>query len=96
MGKKKTPELPPSREVRLQDGVTEGYAEEVALSIYSGSTTELMDGIASIELTIEGKRANAARTIAKLLRDKLLVDGYIVVSDIDNLLEDFLEQEQST
>lgn len=85
--------VPSSREVRLEDGITDGYAEHVALSIYSGSTKELLDGITSIELTIEARRANAARSIAKILRDKLMVDGYLVISDIDHALMEFLEAE---
>lgn len=93
MAKSREAELPPSREVRLEDGVTEGFAEHVALSIYSGSTKELIDGICSIELTIEAKRANAARGLALALRNKLLVEGYLVISDIDHALEDFLEAE---
>lgn len=77
----------------MQDGVTEGFAESVAMSIYEGSSTELMHGIAAIELTIESRRANAARGLAMALRVKLAEEGYIVTSDIDDALEDFLETE---
>lgn len=89
------PDIPPSREIRLQDGVTEGFAEHVALSIYSGSTKELLDGITAIELTIEARRANAARGVALAVRNKLMADGYLVQLDIENILEDFLENELS-
>lgn len=95
MSKKKSPELPASREVRLQDGVTEGFAEHVGLKIYTGSTRQLLEGIVSIELTIEARRANAARTLAMLVRNKLIADGYLVETDIDHILEDFLEAEQN-
>lgn len=78
----------------MQDGVTEGFAETVGLSIYQGSSNELIHGIAAIELTIEGQRANAARGLAVALRKKLAAEGYIVVSDIDDALEDFLETMQ--
>lgn len=86
-------ELPPSRELRLEDGAAQGFAEHVALSIYSGGTTELLQGIVGIELTIESQRANAARSIALLLKRQLTVEGYLVVSDIDECLETFLEEE---
>lgn len=88
--------LPPSREVRFSEGVTEGFAESVAMSIYQGSSTELMHGIAAIELTIESRRANAARTLAFTLGQKLKLEGYIVTSDIDDALEDFLESEMES
>lgn len=84
---------PPSKEVRMQGGVTEGFAEYVALSIYQGASNELIDGIAAIELTIESQRANAARTLAFTLGQKLRLDGYIVITDIDDALEAFLESE---
>lgn len=87
------PKLPPSREVRFEDGITHGFAEMISLSIYHGSTDELIDGIAAIDLTIEAKRADAARSLAFVLSQKLKLDGYIVVSDIDEALEDFLESE---
>ena len=86
-------DVPPSREVRLQDGVTEGFAENVALKIYQGSAGELIEGITAIELTIESKRAGAARELAELLHVKLIKDGYLVASSIDKTLEDFLESE---
>lgn len=85
--------LPPSREVRFEDGITHGFAETVGMSIYQGSTDELLNGIAAIELTIEARRASAARSIALILTKKLALEGYIVVSDIDDALEDFLEAE---
>lgn len=85
---------PPSREVRMQGGITEGFAETVGLSIYQGSSNELIHGIAAIELTIEAQRAKSARGLAVALRRKLSEDGYIVVSDIDDALEDFLESMQ--
>lgn len=85
--------IPPSREVRMAGGVTEGFAEHVALSIYQGSSGELADGIIAIELTIEAQRASAVRGLATALRVKLAEAGYIVTSDIDDVLEDFLETE---
>lgn len=85
--------LPPSREVRFEDGVTEGFAESVAFKIHQGGTEELLDGIAAIELTIESRRAHAARGLATALRVKLAEVGYIVTSDIDDTLEQFLESE---
>lgn len=85
--------LPPSREVRFEEGVTEGFAESVAFRIHQGGTGELMDGIAAIELTIQSRRANAARGLATALRVKLAEVGYIVISDIDDTLEQFLEGE---
>lgn len=87
------PEIPPSREVRLEDGITHDFSEHVALSIYSGGSSELLEGISAIELTIEAERAGAARRLARLLKDRLLFDGYIVVSSIDDTLESFLESE---
>lgn len=91
----KPPVVPPSREVRFEDGVTQGFAETVALRIYQGSTDELLDGVTAIELTIEARRADAARTLAALLRVKLAEEGYIVASDIDDTLYNFLEAEIS-
>lgn len=90
-----TNKLPPSREVRFEDGITQGFAETVAFRIYQGNTDELLHGIAAIELTIESRRANAARTLASVLRVKLAEGGYIVTSDIDDALEDFLQAELS-
>lgn len=86
-------ELPPSREVRLEDGVTHGFSEAVAMTIYSGGTQDLLKGMAAIELTIESQRANAARELARRVMARLTVDGYIVVSDIEQVLEAFLEDE---
>lgn len=86
-------QLPPSRELRFEDGITEGFAESVAFRIHQGGTGELMNGIAAIELTIESRRADAARTLAFILGQKLKLEGYIVVSDIDDALENFLENE---
>lgn len=86
--------LTPSREVRMQGGVTEGFAETVGLSIYQGSSNELIHGIAAIELTIEGQRANAARSLAFVLSQKLRLEGYVVITDIDDALTNFLESEQ--
>lgn len=85
--------VPESREVRLEGGVSQGFAEDVALRIYQGSAGEMLNGIIAIELTIESKRANAARSLATLLRIKLAEEGYIVTSDIDDALESFLESE---
>lgn len=85
--------LPASREVRFEDGITHGFAEMVGMSIYSGSTDELIHGITAIELTIEGQRANAARSLAFVLSQKLRLEGYIVITDIDDALESFLESE---
>lgn len=84
---------PPSREVRMSSGVTQGFAEMVGLSIYQGSSNELIHGITAIELTIEAQRAKSARGLAVALRKKLAEDGYIVISDIDDVLENFLELE---
>lgn len=78
----------------MQGGITEGFAETVGLSIYQGSSNELIHGIAAIELTIEAQRAKSARGLAVALRRKLSEEGYIVVSDIDDALEDFLESMQ--
>lgn len=89
------PKPPPSREVRFEDGITHGFAETVAFSIHQGGTNELIDGIAAIDLTIESRRANAARSLAAALRVKLAEVGYIVVSDIDDTLELFLEGEMA-
>lgn len=85
--------IPPSREVRISDGVTHGFAEAVGLSIYQGSSNELMHGITAIELTIEARRADAARMLAFVLSQKLRLEGYIVITDIDDALEEFLESE---
>lgn len=77
----------------MEDGITYGFSEHVAMTIYSGGTTELLNGIAAIELTMEERRADAARELARLVKLHLGNQGYLVASDVDHLLEEFLEAE---
>ncbi len=89
------PDVPPSQEVRLADGVADGFAETVAMKIHYGSTRDLKEGAVAIEFTLEERRANAARTVARLVTEKLILEGYIVASDVTHILENFLEAEQA-
>lgn len=87
------PGVPPSREVRLQDGVTHGDAERIAFQIYSGSAGDLAHSIVELELTMEFRKSRAVQAFADLVRAKLLEDGYIVLDDITKIERAWHESE---
>jgi hypothetical protein len=91
--KDKRHNLPPSREVRLTDGITQGEVEQIAWSIYTGDAGTLGRSIERLELVVELKRSKAVEGFKKLLRRKLEADGYIVVSDLDHIAEVWHERE---
>lgn len=93
MASKNKNHLPPSREVRLEDDVTHGDAEQIAWSIYTGDAGTLGRSIERLELVIELKRSKAVEGFKHLLRRKLEQDGYLVVSDLDHIAEEWHEGE---
>lgn len=91
MTKKET--SPPSREVRLQDGSTEGDLETIAFDLYAGGTAQLVPNISKLELVVQLREAKAVRGLCELLRNKLLLDGYLVVDSIDQVQEQWHENQ---
>lgn len=85
--------LPPSREVRLADGALHGDLEQIAFDIYTGDAGSLANAMVKLELTVELKRSHAVEGFKRLLRRKLETDGYIVVSDLDRVAEEWHEAE---
>lgn len=77
--------LPPSREVRMQDGVLVGEAETIAYGIYNGDTGSLADSIVALELTIQHKRSKAVEGFVSILRQQLL-HGYISTDGLEATL----------
>lgn len=85
--------IPPSREVRWADGVAEGDAERVAFQIYAGDAGSLACSVVELELVMEKDRSRSIEAFAHLLKQKLLKDGYIVISDIDDAERQWHEEE---
>lgn len=76
-------ELPPSREVRIRENSPITDVEQVAFSIYTGDAGNLAANMIRLELLMESKQAKALDALAVILKQKLIKDGYIVISDID-------------
>lgn len=76
-------EVPPSREVRLRNGIIEGEVERIAFDIYSGDASSLARQMVRLELVMERDRSRSIGAFAEMLKLKLKQDGYIVVSDIE-------------
>lgn len=89
---KNSQELPPSREVRLAEGVLIGHEERIAFDIYTGDAGTLASSMVKLELVIELREARAIQAFAALIRRKLTEDGYIVVSDIDECQAKYHEE----
>jgi len=86
-------DIPPSREVRLEDGVLHGDIERIAFDIYTGDAGSLANAMAELELVVELKRSKAVEGFKTLLRRKLTEDGYIVVDDLDRVAQQWHERE---
>lgn len=84
---------PPSREVRWADGLAEGQLEQIAFQLHSTDTSGLVKSLVSLELVVELKRAQAVQELVVLLKQKLALDGYMVVSSIDETAEQWYERE---
>lgn len=83
--------VPPSREVRLEDGVLFGDVERIAFSIYTGDAGTLANSMVELELIVELQRSKAIEAFKTLLRRKLAEDGYIVPADLDRVGEQWHE-----
>lgn len=82
-------QTPPSREVRLQDGVLIGPTESLAFDIYTGDAGSLANSMVKLELVVELQRSKAVEGFAWLLRRKLSESGYLVVSDIGDTVNEW-------
>lgn len=67
--------------------------DRIAFRIYQGDAGQLARGINELELVMEFNRATAVHAFAELMRRKLMDDGYVVISDIDEAEGDFLADE---
>jgi hypothetical protein len=77
----------------LEDGVFHGETEQIAFDIYTGDAGTLASSMVKLELVVELQRSKAVEGFKNLLRRKLAEDGYIVVSDIDRVAEDWHRRE---
>jgi len=77
----------------MTDKPINGQAERVAFDIYSGDASDLSRQVVRLELVMGHDRSRAVDAFAALLRNKLLVEGYLVISDIDNAAEDWHEED---
>ena len=67
--------------------------ERECLRIYNGDTTDLVEGMAHIELIIEVERSKAAHSLAELVSKRLRAEGYLVIRDIEDSLAAFHDTE---
>jgi hypothetical protein len=86
-------EIPPSREVRIRENSPITDVERVAFSIYSGDAGNLATNLVKLELLVESKQARALEALATILRQKLLLDGYVVIEDIDEGVKKWHEED---
>ena len=84
---------PPSREVRLEDQLLHGEAEQIAFDIYTGDAGTLANSMVRLELVMERDRSRSIEAFAFLLKKKLAADGYIVIADIENAAAQWHEEE---
>lgn len=83
--------IPPSREVRIRENSPITDVERVAFSIYTGDAGNLAANLIKLELMVESRQAKALDALAVILKNKLIKDGYIVISDIDESVEQWHE-----
>jgi hypothetical protein len=72
---------------------SQDLADRIAFRIYQGDAGELAQGINEMNVLVEFNRATAVHAFAELLRRKLMGDGYVVISDIDDAENGFFEDE---
>ncbi len=84
---------PPSREVRLAEGITVGPLEDLLYRSNTGSTSELFHFIVEGELIIERLRSEAVESFAEHLLKKMGSEGYLTVDSIKQELETWHEAE---
>lgn len=65
--------------------------ERIAWRIHTASTSDFPTHLGELELYVDYERSMAAHGLAVLLRDKLMSDGYIIISDIDDAVNEFCE-----
>jgi len=75
--------VPPSREVRIKEGAPVGDLERIAFGIYTGDAGELGASLVKLELVMESRESKALDALSVILKQKLVKDGYIVISDVD-------------
>ena len=85
--------IPQSREVRLQSGITENPIEDFLFKAHTGPTSELSSLITQAEVYVHGQRSCAAEQLGKLLIDRLFLEGYLSRSAIREIIESWHEEE---
>lgn len=85
--------VPPSREVRLQAGVTEDPLEDMLYRAHTGPTSDLVPIINGAELYVESQRSKAGEILGGLLLTRLTKQGYLTVACIKDTLREWHELE---
>ena len=90
----KTLVILPNLEVRLKSGITHGLTEDLLYRAHTGSTSELVDLMATAELLRLDERRKAAEGLAEILSQRIRKGfGNIIEVDIVDGLREWHENE---
>lgn len=68
-------------------------SQRLAFRLWHRETPDLEHGAGEIRLLVEFQRAMGVTALGKSLKEKLQKEGYLVQTDIDTAVENFLEDE---
>ena len=83
------PEIPMSREVRLQQGITHGILEDTIFRAHTGSSSDLAHLIVAGELIVENERSHAVEAFSDILRSLMTAHGTLSLSELEEGLRLF-------
>jgi len=85
--------LPPSREVRLQDGVLHGELEAIAFCLHTGDTGSLARSIDALELIDEKRRTQAVENAVEMILGQLTLTGHLSAMDIRKQQQEWYQRD---